>query len=282
MRFSRVLLVNPEHDVEWPGLTPPLGLGYLAEALRNEGIEYDVLDMNLRHSRTQVQKKLESFRPDVVGMTMITRNYRAFYRTLEEIKQHNSSIKIVAGGAHVTILRDRVLEECSAIDYGVVGDGESALGELCKGEVAEKKVRGLIYRDNGCIVCTADREPVAKVDEIPWPRYDRFELERYFKEISIYTSRGCPYRCIFCARHVLSPKYQLEAPGTLETSWSSGTGRAIGSSMSKMTTSTWSRNACTQSATKSNDGGSRDSFYAAQTVSGPIGPTGPCLPGCVK
>jgi radical SAM superfamily enzyme YgiQ (UPF0313 family) len=215
VRFSRVLLINPEHNVEWPGLTPPIGLGYLAESLRNEDIDFDILDMNLSRGLRHLHRKLDRFQPDLVGMTMITRDYRRFYRTLEEIRRYNSRIKIVAGGAHVTILREKVLEECCAIDYGVAGDGERTLVELCKGGLGEEEIKGLIYRNNGGIVCTAEREPVTDLDKIPWPRFEKFELNRYFREISLYTSRGCPYRCIFCARHVLSPKYNVRSAGNV-------------------------------------------------------------------
>jgi len=215
VRFSRVLLINPEHNVEWPGLTPPIGMGYLAESLRNEDIDFDILDMNLSRGLKHLRRKLDRFQPDLVGMTMITRDYRSFYGTLEEIRRYNSGIKIAGGGPHVTILREKVLEECSAIDYGVARDGERTLVELCKGELGEEEIKGLIYRDNGRIVSTAEREPVADLDKIPWPRFEKFELNRYFREISLYTSRGCPYSCIFCARHVLAPKYNVRSGGNV-------------------------------------------------------------------
>ncbi len=208
MRFQRVLLVNPSHHVEWPGLTPPIGLGYLAEALKDSGIKHDVLDMNLGYSFKHLRKKLNDFQPDLVGMTMITRDYREFYHTLEEIKQYNSQIKIVAGGPHVTIRKEKVLEECPAIDYGITREGEIALIELCQDEITEQDVKGLLYRNNGDIAYTGDREFISDLNRVSWPRYEEFELKKYFHEISIHTSRGCPYQCIFCARHCLTPKYQ--------------------------------------------------------------------------
>src|SRR4030042_3779992 len=131
MRFNRVLLVYPPQDVEWPGLTPPMGPGYLAETLQKQGIEYDVLDMNLGYGIRHLLKKIEHFRPDLVGMSMITRNYRGFYRILERIKLHANQIKIVSGGPHVTIFKEQALRECPAIDYVVPAEGEPPLVELC-------------------------------------------------------------------------------------------------------------------------------------------------------
>ena len=207
MRFNRVLLVNPSQDVEWPGLTPPLGLGYLAQSLQENGIEYDVLDMNLGYKWKHLRKKIDTFRPDLIGMSMITRNYRGFYNILDKVKEYDDKIRIVAGGAHVTIFREKVLEECQSIDYGITREGESALVELCRNDIALEQVLGLLYRDKDDIKYAGDRPFVTDLDAISWPRYEKFELKKYFREISIHTSRGCPHRCIFCARHVLSPKY---------------------------------------------------------------------------
>ena len=60
MRFKKILLVYPSQNVEWPGLTPPLGLGYLAETLQGNGIEYDILDMNLGYNGKHLLKKIEN------------------------------------------------------------------------------------------------------------------------------------------------------------------------------------------------------------------------------
>jgi anaerobic magnesium-protoporphyrin IX monomethyl ester cyclase len=211
MKFNRVLLVYPHHDVEWPGLTPPIGLGYLAESLKDNGIEYDVLDMNLGHSREHLIRKVNGFKPDLLGMSMITRDYRQFYRTLESVKLDNERLKILAGGPHVTIFKDQVLKECQAIDYGITREGEQTLLELCQGGLSEQDIRGLLFRKNGDVAYSGDREFITELDRISWPKYDRFELDRYFREISVHTSRGCPHRCIFCARHVLSPKYKARS-----------------------------------------------------------------------
>ncbi|HEY97636.1 MAG TPA: radical SAM protein [Dehalococcoidia bacterium] len=211
MRFERVLLVNPSQDVEWPGLTPPIGLGYLAETLGSHNIEYDVFDMNLGYGLKKLLRKIDSFKPDLVGMSMITRYYRAFYKILEEVKKHDNTVKIICGGPHVTIFKEQVLQECPVIDFGVTREGEVALVELCRGEVPQENIKGLLYRSNGDIRYTGDREFATDLDKIPWPRFEKFELKKYFKEISLISSRGCPHQCIFCVRHTLTPKYKARS-----------------------------------------------------------------------
>jgi anaerobic magnesium-protoporphyrin IX monomethyl ester cyclase len=215
MRYKRVLLVNPEHHVEWPGLTPPLGLGYLAETLQAEGIEYDVLDMNLGYTLKHLYQKLDSFQPDLVGMSLITSEYKRFYDVLRAIRQHNRETRIIVGGPHVTIFAEKVLQECGAVDYAAIREGERTLVELCRDGVSEAGIKGLIYRDNGNIVYHGDREFTADLDQIPWPRYEKFELSKYFREMNLFTSRGCPHHCIFCARHSLSPRYRARSAGNV-------------------------------------------------------------------
>jgi radical SAM superfamily enzyme YgiQ (UPF0313 family) len=60
-------------------------------------------------------------------------------------------------------------------------------------------IKGLLYRRNSQVVFTGGREFYRDLDNIPFPRYRKFELQKYMKRsIGIVTSRGCPYQCIYC------------------------------------------------------------------------------------
>jgi anaerobic magnesium-protoporphyrin IX monomethyl ester cyclase len=208
MKFQRVLLVNPKHNAEWRGVTPHIGQAYLAETLNQKHIEYNVLDMNLGYSIKRLHRMLNDFHPDIVGMSLITLDYKRLYRLLEEIKKHDSKISIVVGGPHVTIFKEHVLKECSAIDYGITYEGEKSLVELCQGEISEKEIKGLLYRNGSEVKYTGDRGFIDNLDQIPWPRYEKFEMSKYVPEITIYSSRGCPHQCIFCPNRILSPNFR--------------------------------------------------------------------------
>lgn len=211
MRFQRVLLVNPSHHAEWRGVTPHIGQAYLAQTLLEKGIEYDVLDMNLGYGLKHLRQKINDFQPDLVGMSLISLEYKRLYNLLAEIKNMDGRIKIVAGGPHVTIMRERVLMECPALDYGVVYEGEGTLTELCQGRLPEDKIKGLLFRDDD-ITYNGDREFISDLDQVPWPRYEKFELKKYVPEITIYSSRGCPHKCIFCPNRILSPHFRPRSP----------------------------------------------------------------------
>jgi radical SAM superfamily enzyme YgiQ (UPF0313 family) len=212
MKFQRVLLVNPAHNAEWRGVTPHIGQAYLAQTLLENGIEYDVLDMNLGYGLKHLRQKIKDFRPDLVGMSLVSLEYKRLYNLLSEIKNLDGEIRTVVGGPHVTIMRERVLMECPAIDYGVVYEGEGTLVELCQGRLLEEEIKGLLLRNDGNVVFTGDREFVSDLDQIPWPRYEKFELKKYVREISIYSSRGCPHKCIFCPNRILSPHFRPRSP----------------------------------------------------------------------
>jgi len=211
MRYNRVLLVNPPSHGEWKGIRPHIGQGYVAETLTAKGIEYDILDMNLGYKYKHLQKKIDTFQPDLIGMSLLTLEHRKFYELLSRVKRNNPKIKTVVGGPHVTIFKERVMTDCPDIDYGVVYEGELTLVELCQGERADDQIKGLMARKNGVISYPGDREFLRNLDELPFPRYEKFELKKYIPEVEIYSSRGCPHKCIFCPNRIINPFFRVRS-----------------------------------------------------------------------
>jgi len=203
MRFSKVLLVRQSviegrHRI---ATVPPMGIGYIAEILENNSVEYDVLDMGLGYKLEDLCRKIDKFSPDLVAISMMPLSYREVYSIFEEVKNRYPKITIVCGGPYVSSRRQPVMEECKAFDLGVVLEGEDTMMELCSG-VDYDKILGLMYRKNGQVVFTGERPFRLDLDNIHFPRYTKFELSKYlYKEIGLITSRGCPYQCIFCPVH---------------------------------------------------------------------------------
>lgn len=198
--FSRVLLITSpiSHGRLRVPFNPPAGIGYIAEVLKENGVEYDILDLYFGRNLSNLPDKIEEFRPDLLGISMFTHQYKVGYALLKEIKTIFPKIKIVAGGPHVSTLREKVLEECKEIDLGVTMEGEQTMIELCRGK-EYKEIKGLIFRDGGRIVYTGDRGFIEELDSLPFPKYEKFELSKYAeKYIPIVSTRGCPFRCIYC------------------------------------------------------------------------------------
>jgi radical SAM superfamily enzyme YgiQ (UPF0313 family) len=124
---------------------------------------------------------------------------------INEIKYHKDC-RIVVGGPHVSATKAHVLEHTAA-DFAVKGEGELTLLELChalnEGDSDYSNIQGLLWRTDNRIVENEDRPLINELDELPFPAYELFELKKYLcyidKQMPIITSRGCPYRCVFCA-----------------------------------------------------------------------------------
>ncbi|NQS89670.1 radical SAM protein [Patescibacteria group bacterium] len=199
MRYKRVLLVNPRISRSYLGpIRPPAGLGYLAQYLDLHNIQHDVIDMHLGYRISHLWKKIEHFRPELIGITIWTYKYKDTYQLIKAIKQKYPEIKIVAGGPHISTLRISALKDCGYIDFGIVLEGEKALVELCHGKPL-KEIKGLMCHNERETTFNGDQEFIAELDSLPFPKYDKFELNRYLlKEILIVSSRGCPYSCTYC------------------------------------------------------------------------------------
>jgi hypothetical protein len=85
-RFEKVLLTSAPVRTKCGPLRPNIGLGYLAEMLLENGIEYSVLDMLLGYSHEALMKRIDKFRPDLVGISVFSNKYKTTYQIAAGIK----------------------------------------------------------------------------------------------------------------------------------------------------------------------------------------------------
>jgi len=213
MGFKRVLLVSPPSSSYLGAARPPQNLGYLARALLDKGIEYDVMDMRLGYRFKDLRERIESFRPDLIGVTLVSLEYKRSYELISGIKTFFPSIPVIVGGPHVTVLKEQVLEECPDIDYGVVYEGEGAIVDFCYNGTSPEKIKGLIHRKDGSIVFNGPRVYPKDLDSIAFPTYEHFELDKYINEMPFNSSRGCPLSCIFCPNKMINMKFRWRSAG---------------------------------------------------------------------
>jgi len=209
--FNRVLLIALPSSSYLGALRPPSGLGYLAQSLFEAGIECSVEDMRVRGRLSALPRKIRAFQPDLIGVSLASLDYKRSYALIHNIKEYYPRASIVVGSAHVSALRESVLEECRDVDFGVIGEGERALVALCKGEIPFEEIPGLSYRRDGAVISGCEPQLIMDLDSIPFPRYVPFDLKRYAKEIPLITSRGCPYRCIFCPNSLKTKKFRARS-----------------------------------------------------------------------
>lgn len=201
----KVALIYPSKRADVSQM--PLGLGYLASYVlrENDDIEVEVLDTGVAS-----EKELKAFcncRYNVVAFSVTSRGYNEAVELAKSFKEANKSIFIVFGGPHVTLLREESVPG-PVIDFGIYGEGELTFNELLqclKGNnkppeiEALGKIKGLIYRNGAKVVLSPARELIKDLDTLPFPAYHLFPMERYPGKYPMITSRGCPFRCVFCA-----------------------------------------------------------------------------------
>ncbi|MDD5066390.1 MAG: radical SAM protein [bacterium] len=200
-RFEKVLfIVIPYESGRYSQpYNPPASLGYLSEYLKQRGIKYDVLDLSLGYSYAKLKEKVRSFQPDLIGASLFTFQYQYAYCFFDRLKTDFPGIKIIAGGPHVSILKEEILTQALSLDYAVIGEGEETLYELCRGTPVPL-IKGLAFRDNNKSIYNGPRPFITELDILPFPTYDKFELKKYLeKRIPIISSRGCPHSCVFCS-----------------------------------------------------------------------------------
>ncbi|MFC1578321.1 B12-binding domain-containing radical SAM protein [Thermodesulfobacteriota bacterium] len=215
----RVLLINPFYPIsETP--SPPLGLSYLAGALSAAGVEVKLLDLVVfPYSRAMLQNLLEAFRPQMVGLTAVTMTFDSAMGVVKDIKDINPAIMTAMGGPHVSFCARETLAGYPDLDVVVIGEGERTVVELCRtanSGFGLKNVSGIAYRRGTDIYFTAHREPIENLDELPLPDRALVPLGRYRAlnmPISMTTSRGCPFKCIFCVgRKMVGARVRYRSP----------------------------------------------------------------------
>ena len=188
----------------------PLGTLYVASSLLKAG--HDVRFLNGAFiSHEKILHEITNFNPDVVGIYSTTFGWKKALFTAEEIKNINSSFFIVAGGPYPVAMQEKCLNDTSALDAVVTGEGEITMVELMTGLSAGgslDSVEGIAYRQGREIRKNAPRPLITDVDSIPFPARELLGNARDYipppatyrrKPVAvIMTSRGCNRRCIFC------------------------------------------------------------------------------------
>ena len=224
---AKIALINPPL---LPGVARhitgiPIGLGYLASYAEKHGCEVKVidclpLDMDLQHLKHEVA----SFQPHIVGITSMTATFPSAIQVARVLKECCPEALTVMGGPHVTFMDTTTLMENADVDIVVRREGEETLLELADCVIKEKEfdqVSGITFRKNGNVVRTSDRPFIQNLDDLPFPAYHLFPLEKYqtgrsfFKKriLPILTSRGCPFSCSFClASKMVGKSFRVRSP----------------------------------------------------------------------
>ncbi len=214
-----------------PQRTQPLGLAYLAAALRSAGhrvqmvdgvgenttrlMSYEYDDNLLLGGLTYDEIVAHIDRDaDIIGIScMFSVDWPKVKRLIRKIHAAFPAIPIIGGGEHFSALPEYSLRDCPEVMACVIGEGEETLLELLEALGAGKDlnaVEGIAYHQQDKVLLKYRRGRIANIDDIAPPAWDLVPMENYFTEgighginrgrtISMLATRGCPFQCTFCS-----------------------------------------------------------------------------------
>ncbi|MHA1278124.1 MAG: B12-binding domain-containing radical SAM protein [Candidatus Helarchaeota archaeon] len=215
----RIALINPAPVIkEDLGIAtrqtswPPLGLLYNGEILRREGHDVKILDQDvLGYSITETLNWIKKRSPEILGLSPLTISLPSALEIAKLAKMWNENLVIIFGNVIATLSYEPLLANYNFVDYCLRGETELTFPKFvrfCEKGGELKDILGLCYRKNTTIHANPPPPLTKNLEAIPFP--DREELIDFdyrmgsHKFTILATSRGCPFRCKFCAVHVVA------------------------------------------------------------------------------
>ncbi|MDQ7823416.1 MAG: radical SAM protein [Candidatus Eremiobacteraeota bacterium] len=193
----KILLVANDIDSEtyFSEMAVPMGLCYLASytgAYLESPAEFRIVKGDEPFNASDY---------DIVGISSNTFHFQRACQLAEKVKRE-SQAPVIVGGPHVTALPHRLP---SCFDAGVVGEGEEPFLALVKlfreaGSLPAGKldgIAGIAYHEGGTVKMTPRPPLISPLERIPFPQRELFDLSGKMKQL--FSGRGCPCRCHFCA-----------------------------------------------------------------------------------
>lgn len=215
----KVLLISPGPTI---GANPPLGLLYVAAALEQGEVDVRVHDLGFDPERTELRRLLEEWKPEIAGITCTTPLYPHAKSVAHLVKTLLPQSWVVMGGIHPSVVGRSILED-SAADMVAVGEGEELMPALVRAypdRQAACRTPGVIVRLGESIETGPPPERIHNLDDLPQPARHLVDIQKYFAasghdrikwslprpSLPLIASRGCPYRCAFCASELVHGK----------------------------------------------------------------------------
>jgi len=217
---------------QWSNKTPypPLGTLYAASYLRENKYNVGVFDANLLDSPLEIKPYLEAQKPKVFvlyddGFNYLTKMCLTTMReaAFEMIKIAKTlNCKIVVCSSDSTDHYEKYLN--AGADFVVQGEGEITLKALIdnlENKIDTSEIKGLIFKAEDDIIKNPKRTVLRDLDELPLPAWDLIDIEPYRKiwksggnefTLNIATTRGCPFKCNWCAKPIYGNRYNSHSP----------------------------------------------------------------------
>jgi len=227
----------PLDPKQWKNQTPfpPLGTIYAASLMRENGFNVDLFDTNLRDNPYDIEKEIIEKKPKFLvlyddGFNYLTKMClttmrEAAFEMMRIGKSHDCTI--IVNSSDATDHYSKYL--FNGADYIIQGEGEATLLELittlAKNDSPEE-IKGIVYTKEEETITNRKREVLKNLDELPIPAWDLVDINAYKniwnnsgKEftLNLATTRGCPFKCNWCAKPIYGNRYNTHSPQYIVT-----------------------------------------------------------------
>ncbi len=215
----KILVINVSLRPNSPVKFFPIGLGYIATAIKNAGYDFDLLDIDAhRYGDDYIEGFIKNTSYDIICMGCIVTGYKIIKNLAALIRTYQPHARIIVGNSVATSIPDILLSR-TEVDIAVMGEGDETIVEvlqtISKGGKLEA-VPGICLRQNGEIVHTPTRPYIKNISSLPIIDYSIFDIDIYLeasknlaseylpiprediRSLPINTARGCIAKCTFC------------------------------------------------------------------------------------
>lgn len=214
---------------------PPLASLFAASYLKAKGYSIALFDPMLRESPQEILPALDHHQPRAVVFhednfnwltkMCLTRMRDACFEMIKHVRRRlGQSVTVIVAGSDATDRKDLYLK--NGADYVIVGESEVTLHELISnllsdGAQAVGEIPGLAFAGDGNIVSSPPRGYLKNLDAVPLPDWDLVDMDSYrdswnkahgYFSLNMVTTRGCPFRCNWCAKPVYGDRYNSRSP----------------------------------------------------------------------
>lgn len=205
---------------------PPLGTLFAASLMREQGYDVALYDAMLAESEAEWAAALDRYQPRYAVLfednfnylsKMCLLNMRQAAFTMSQMAKERG-ITVIVCGADATDHYRAYLQ--NGADYVILGEGEITLTELMAALEAHQPlahIPGLAFADT----LTPARPVMKNLDALPFPAWDLVETDKYrriwlekhgYYSVNMVTTRGCPYKCNWCAKPIWGQRYNVRSP----------------------------------------------------------------------
>ncbi|MFN8641328.1 MAG: radical SAM protein [Candidatus Binatia bacterium] len=213
--MPKILLVKPYQPTGCTAMSPPLGILYLASNLRQalgERIRVEALDARLYSLRPD-EIAHAARDADILGLSAENSEAIAVKEIARLVKRAAPDTLVVVGGPYAHNRCEEVLEACPDVDWAFDGESDRVFPEAVRRHLDGEDLDGILgmyYRRDGQVRRPAGTDTIADLDALPFPAWDLVDFDAYEQAEamstwrmrrrygSLFTSRGCPYKCAYC------------------------------------------------------------------------------------